>query len=146
APPISPPAALSLVPYDGARHGDQPWQGVSAVWAEYGFEFQRTDYEDDLVDPATHYGGGRGWFMGAEDAAGRVAGCIGLTDEGDGLFEVHRLYVLAETRRSGTGSALLRRALELALERNARRVELFSDIAFLDAHRLYRRFGFRNHR
>src|SRR6476659_670384 len=68
APPNSPPAAPRLVPYDRARHGDQPWQVVSAVWAEYGFVFERTEYEDDLIDPATHYGGGRGWFMVAEDA------------------------------------------------------------------------------
>ena len=41
---------------------------------------------------------------------------------------------------------MLRWALALARKRGARTVELYSDVAFLDAHRLYRRFGFRNHR
>jgi GNAT superfamily N-acetyltransferase len=69
-----------------------------------------------------------------------------VTDEGKGLFELHRLYVLASARRTGAGSALVDWVFETARAHSARRIELFSDIAFEDAHRLYRRFGFRNHR
>ncbi len=62
------------------------------------------------------------------------------------MFELHRLYVLAAGRRSGAGSALVRWVLHVARERGARRVVLFSDVHFEDAHRLYLRHGFRCNR
>jgi predicted N-acetyltransferase YhbS len=136
----------TIVPYESVRHGDGAWRVVKAVFDEYGLPFEESEYEADLVDPAGHYDGTTGWFMVAEDESGRVIGCVGLTDEGDGLFELHRLYVLAETRRSGLGSALVRWGLDRAAAAGGRRMVLFSDIAFLDAHRLYERLGFHRHR
>ena len=136
----------TIVPYDRARHGKAPWHVVKSVFDEYGFPFDENDYDADLADPATHYDGTTGWFAVAEDETGRVVGCVGLTDEGDGLFELHRLYVLAATRRTGTGGGLVQWVLDMAKAHSARRMVLYSDIAFEDAHRLYRRFGFTNHR
>ncbi|MBI5946932.1 MAG: GNAT family N-acetyltransferase [Chloroflexi bacterium] len=139
-------SAIRIVPYDRARHGDGPWRVISAVFDEYGFPFAESDYDADVLDPAAHYDGQTGWFAVAEAADGRVVGCVGVTDEGEGLFELHRLYVLAEGRRGGTGSALVRWVLETARSRGARRMVLFSDIHFEDAHRLYERFGFHRFR
>ncbi len=141
---MTPPVAV--VPYDRARHADGPWRVVKAVFAEYGFPFDENDYDADLLHPDEHYEGQSGWFAVAQDAAGEVVGCVGLTDEGGGLFELHRLYVLAEMRRTGAGSSLVRWALDIATVHGCERMVLFSDIAFEDAHRLYLRFGFRNHR
>jgi len=138
-------STMRIVPYDRDRHGDGPWRVVSAVFEEYGFPFSESDYDADLMDPATHYDGGSGWFSVAENDDGRVVGCVGVTDEGGGLFELHRLYVLAEARRGGTGGRLVRWVIETAREHGARRIVLYSDVAFLDAHRLYERLGFRNH-
>jgi GNAT superfamily N-acetyltransferase len=135
--------AASIVPYDRDRHGDGPWRVVKAVFDEYGFPFAESGYDADLARPDLHYDGRAGWFFVAEDATGSVIGCVGLTDEGGGVYELHRLYVLANGRRGGTGSALVQRVLDLARERGARKVVLFSDIHFEDAHRLYQRFGFR---
>jgi len=138
-------STMRILPYDQDRHGDGPWRVVSAVFEEYGFPFSESDYDADLMDPATHYDGESGWLSVAEDDDGRVVGCVGVTDEGGGLFELHRLYVLAEARRGGTGGRLVQWVLETAREHGARRIVLYSDVAFLDAHRLYRRMGFRNH-
>jgi putative acetyltransferase len=143
---IQRPACLRVVPYDPMRHGDAPWRIVAAVFEEYGFEFAVNDYDADLMAPHEHYDGRTGWFAVAEDEAGRVLGCVGLTDEGGGLFELHRLYVSKDARRSGAGSALTHWVIESARANGARRIILFSDVHFLDAHRLYRRMGFRNHR
>lgn len=140
------PTDIRVVPYSKARHGDGPWRVVSAVFEEYGFPFAESDYDADLVDPATHYDGLRGWFAVAENGAGRVVGCIGVTDEGDGLFELHRLYVLAEGRRGGTGGKLVNWVFEIAQAHGCQRMVLFSDVHFEDAHRLYVRHGFRNDR
>ena len=136
----------AIVPYDAARHGDGPWRVVAAVFDEYGFPFSESDYDTDLMRPAEHYDGTRGWFAVAEDADGRVFGCAGVTDEGDGLFELHRLYVLAGHRRDGIGGRLVQWAIDVARSRGGRAVVLYSDVAFTDAHRLYQKKGFRNHR
>jgi GNAT superfamily N-acetyltransferase len=142
--PDQPP--IRIVPYDKARHGDGPWRVVSAVFEEYGFPFAESDYDADLLDPATYYDGNAGWFAVAEDSAGKVVGCVGVTDEGGGLFELHRLYVLAEARRGGTGRRLVEWVFETAKQHGCSRMVLFSDVHFEDAHRLYLRCGFRNHR
>ncbi len=139
-------SAIRIVPYDRERHGDGPWRVVRAVFDEYGFPFAESDYDADVLDPAAHYDGRSGWFAVAETEDGTVVGCVGVTHEGGGLFELHRLYVLAEGRRGGTGSALVRWVLETARSHAARRMVLFSDIHFEDAHRLYERFGFRRYR
>ncbi len=137
---------MNIVPYDRQRHGDGPWHVVKTVFDEYGFPFAESDYDADVLRPDIHYDGTSGWFAVAVDGTGAVYGCIGVTDEGGGVFELHRLYVLAAGRRSGAGSALVRWVLHVARERGARRVVLFSDVHFEDAHRLYLRHGFRCNR
>jgi GNAT superfamily N-acetyltransferase len=138
---------VRILPYERERHGDGPWRVVSAVFEEYGFAFAENDYDADLLDPAAHYDGTHGWFAVAEDGGGRVVGCVGLTDEGEGEFEIHRLYVLREARRQGVGSSLLRWALaQTAACGGAHTIVLFSDVHFIDAHRLYERAGFRCNR
>ncbi|MEP6871467.1 MAG: GNAT family N-acetyltransferase [Anaerolineaceae bacterium] len=137
---------IRIVPYDKARHGHGPWRVVGAVFEEYGFPFAESEYDADLLDPGTYYDGVRGWFAVAEDGDGKVVGCIGVTDEGGGLFELHRLYVLAEGRRGGTGRRLVEWVFETARAHGCTRMELFSDVHFEDAHRLYLRHGFRNDR
>lgn len=138
-----PAAAVRVLPYDRARHGDGPWRVVGAVFAEYGFPFAVSDYDADVLDPESHYAARGGWFSVAEDADGRVVGCVGGTDEGGGLFELHRLYVLREARGQGAGSALIQSVIDEAVARRGRRIVLYSDIHFAAAHRLYERFGFR---
>lgn len=141
-----PSRTMTIVPYDRERHGDGPWRVVSAVFEEYGFAFAESDYDADLGRPDLHYDGERGWFAVAEDGDGRVVGCVGVTDEGGGEFELHRLYVLAEVRRAGTGSSLVKWVLDKVHAREGRRIVLFSDVHFEDAHRLYLRVGFRCNR
>ena len=139
----APATAVRVVPYDRARHGDGPWRVVEAVFAEYGFPFAVSDYDADVLEPDTHYTARGGWFSVAEGAEGRVVGCVGGSDEGDGVFELHRLYVLAGARGRGAGGALIQSVIDEAVARGGRRIILFSDIHFADAHRLYERFGFR---
>jgi GNAT superfamily N-acetyltransferase len=135
--------AANIVPYSRERHGDGPWRVVSAVFDEYGFPFAEDDYDADVLRPDIHYDGRSGWFAVAEDESGAVVGCVGVTDEGAGVFELHRLYVLASARKGGLGSRLVAWVLARARELGARRVILFSDVHFEDAHRLYLRHGFR---
>ncbi len=139
-------SAYEIVPYDRNLHGDSPWHVVKSVFDEYGFPFEESGYDADLLDPASHYDGHSGWFAVAQDSDGWVVGCVGLTDEGAGLFELHRLYVLADARKGGTGTRLVQWVIDRAQVEGAQELVLFSDIAFTDAHRLYTRMGFRRHR
>ena len=138
--------SFAIVPYDRARHADGPWRVVSSVFEEYGFPFAESDYDADLIAPEHHYTGDRGWFWVAEDDEGDVVGCVGLTDEGGGEFELHRLYLLSDARGNGLGERLCKQVIETARSRDAERLVLFSDVHFTHAHALYERVGFRANR
>lgn len=53
-------------------------------------------------------------------------------------------YVVPESRRRGLGTELMQALLALSRERGCDTVELGTDEGDVDAHRLYRRFGFSN--
>ena len=136
-------APFSIVPYERARHADGPWRVVSTVFEEYGFPFAESDYDADLAHPDEYYTGDTGWFWVAEAAVGEVVGCVGLSDEGGGEFELHRLYVLSSARGHRLGERLTQLVVETARNRGARRLVLFSDVHFTHAHGVYERCGFR---
>lgn len=145
APPA--PGGIAIRPYDRACHGDGPWRVIASVFREYGYEFDTDGYDRDVQDPDAYFIAPGGGFAVAEDASGKVIGCTGHGPGGaDGVFELKRLYVLAEARRGGAGERLVRWVIDEVRARGGRRIVLYSDIAFLDAHRLYRRMGFSNHR
>ena len=137
---------FEIAPYDRTRHGDGPWRVVSAVFEEYGFPFAESDYDADVMAPDKYYDGTTGWFSVAEDGEGMVVGCVGLSDEGGGEFELHRLYVLTEARGHGLGERLSQWVIDTARSRGAQRLVLFSDVHFTHAHALYERLGFRVNR
>ena len=71
---------------------------VRAVYEEFGFTWDEAGYHADLRDVEESYAA---FFVAEND--GRVVGTAGLTSHGS----LERLYVLAEARGSGAGSALL---------------------------------------
>lgn len=133
---------LALERYDPQRHGDGPWRVVESVFREYGFEFAVSDYDADVFAPHEHYGGERNGFAVAV-SEGEVVGCVGYTDEGGGVFELHRLYVHERARRLGAGTRLVQWVHDEVRQLDGRRIVLFSDVHFEDAHRLYHRMGYR---
>ncbi len=138
--------AFSIEPYERSRHGEGPWRVVSAVFEEYGFPFAESDYDADLLRPDEYYRPRTGWFWVVLDEHGEVVGCVGLSDEGGGEFELHRLYLLPEARGHSLGERLCRRVIDTAQKAGARRLVLFSDVHFSHAHTLYERVGFRANR
>ena len=115
---------------------------ISACWAEYPGCVMDVDGEEPwLRAPATAY---RDWgaTMWVVTLAGSLVACVGLKPLGDSA-ELKSLYVGRAARRRGLGERLT-----LLVEREARglgcrRVELWSDTRFADAHRLYERLGYR---
>ena len=105
---------------------------VRAVFDEYGFTWDEEGYHADLRDVEASY---VAFFVAERD--GRIVGTAGLTEQGS----LERLYVLAEARGSGAGSALLEAVAEEARRRGHVELEIWSDKRFTDAHRLYERHG-----
>ncbi len=126
----------------GRKEDSQAAAGVvRTVFAEYGFTWDEHGYHADLADVEAGFDA----FWVAEEVGGRVVGCAGLRRREAGLGgaegSLERLYVLAEARGTGLGSALLAAVVEGARARGWERLEIWSDKLFEDAHRLYGRRG-----
>ncbi len=142
------------------RPGDEQGviEAVKAVYDEYGFEWDPEGYHADLYDVPRHYA--QGAFLVAE-SGGRIVGTAALhlfdrlPDHADvvevGGFRrvggadcaVERLYVPKPHRRRGIGKALTLDVIRLARESGRRRMEIWSDKRFAEAHSLYRSLGAR---
>ena len=105
---------------------------MRSVYDEYGFTWDEQGYHRDLLDVEAAYAA----FFVAE-LERRIVGTAGLSAEGS----LERFYVLSAARGAGVGSALLTAVAEEARQRGHRRLEIWSDKRFADAHRLYQRYG-----
>jgi len=113
---------------------------IGEVFAEYPGCVLDVDGEmPHLRRPASAFARWGGRFWVAED--GRVVACVGLATH-DGIAELKHLYVAAGARRHGLGGRLCELVEAEATRRGHRRIELWSDTRFLDAHRLYEARGY----
>ncbi len=138
---------------------------VRAVYDEFGFTWDAKEYHADLYDPESHYDKSGDQFLVAEDSdlgpdkrgiCGVVGlrfhlpipGEIGATALVGGRVRasgsdcsLERLYVHPGARRNGMGEALTSDVIRRAVDADKKVLELWSDKRFVDAHRLYGRFG-----
>ena len=80
------------------------------------------------------------WWVAESDGA--VVGSCALFPDDDDTIELKRLYVAKDARRRGLAAQLVALVEEEAKARRARRIVLWSDTRFADAHRLYERLGY----
>jgi len=125
------PPGLTLRP---ARASDPVADHIRVIYEEHGLEFDLA-FEDDLEDVIASYAAGR--FLVIEDAEGLVA--TGAVLPNGAARVVKRMYVAPRGRRLGLARHLLR---ELCTFGDAAWTELWSDVRFRNAHRLYRSEGF----
>jgi GNAT superfamily N-acetyltransferase len=85
---------------------------------------------------ATCYAARDGALWAAE-ADGRITGMIATTPKGEGVWEIHRLYVAPDKHGTGLGHRLLDTAEAHAIAAGAKRLTLWSDTRFDRAHRFY---------
>ena len=127
---------------------DEDWWGivalVSACWAEYpGCVMDAHGECPDLLEPATSYSRAGGAFWVVTDACGNVVAVAGWRPLESGAVELDRMYVSPRWRRHGIASALADRIEDVAEERRAPSVELWSDTRFKAAHSFYEGRGYR---
>lgn len=108
---------------------------IARVYTEFGLEFDPA-FEDDLLDPMESYR--HGMFLVAEGADGRIVGTAAVAPHG-GARVIKRIYIAPEGRRGGLARRLVR---ECCAWGRFVRTELWSDVRFRNAHRLYLSEGF----
>jgi len=132
---------------------------IRTVFDEYRFTWEEEGYHADLYDLDSHYASLGHTFFVAE-VSGRVVGTIALErfnkiEGGAGDLTLlngfvravgcdcalERLYVHPEARKVGVGHALVQKVVAIAKSEGRTAMELWSDKRFVDAHRLYGRFG-----
>jgi RimJ/RimL family protein N-acetyltransferase len=136
-----PSAALPVRP---AGRADAPGvvELIGRVYLEYGFVYVPEVEVPDLFRFDQHYAPPRGAFYVIREG-GVIVGSVGVERLDDGSAELHRLYLDARLRGRGTGRALIEAVLGWCRTQQIRRLILWSDTRFDQAHRLYERMGFR---
>ena len=131
---------------------------IGAVFGEYTGCVMDVDGEmPELRRIASSFREHDGQFWVAE-RDGRIVGMGGFSQtsppsplslKGEGeerererVVELKKLYVHRRERKTGLGGALVDRIEAAARERNARRIELWSDTRFTTAHAFYERRGY----
>lgn len=116
---------------------------VGAAYAEYeGCVLDLPGVDADLNAPRTSIDAKDGDLWVAEDDDGRVVALCGWAPAGPSAIELKRLYVSPGRRGKGLGRWLVRQVEQVARERGAQAVELWSDTRFETAHRLYTDLGY----
>ena len=139
---------------------------VRGVFDEYAFTWEAEGYHGDLYDLRAHYfERGHSFFVAEVEAIEgdveqriigtsalklfeTIPGFTGQTIQIEGRTRLcgtdcslDRLYVLPSARRLGIGNALTQAVIEGAKESGRGLMEIWSDKRFVEAHRLYQRFG-----
>jgi GNAT superfamily N-acetyltransferase len=115
---------------------------IGRVFGEYGFVYDPAVEVPDLLAFGQHYAAPAGAFYVLRGDR-RVVGSVGVERIGDGVAELHRLYLDAHLRGQGAGRALVEAALAWCRAEAISHLVLWSDTRFDRAHRLYERMGFR---
>ena len=138
--PASKPQNLTI---RAAVEGDVPQivQLIGEIWGEYGCVLDTSVEEKYLLTPSEYFHARHGEFWVAEEGD-RIVATVALMMIDDDIAELKSLYVHKARRGAGLGKRLTRLALDLAKERDARKMVLWTDTRFASAHRLYKSLGF----
>lgn len=128
---------------------------VRAVYDEYGFTWEEGGYHSDLYDLGPYCDPTQAQFWVAE-LEGEIAGCGGvryfptipgqlgeivIADDYERVAgtssDIVRMYVHPRGRRMGIASSIM----QAIVASTTGPIEIWSDKRFVDAHRLYERFG-----
>jgi putative acetyltransferase len=114
---------------------------IGEVYAEYDCVLNAEKEERHLLEPGPYFRAHDGEFWVLEEN-GRIRATVAVMLHED-AGELKSLYVHSSLRRQGWGRRLTELAIDYARSRGRRKMILWSDTRFADAHRLYRSLGFR---
>lgn len=115
---------------------------IAAVFGEYeGCPFVIAEFPE-LAAPASHYEK-RGGRLFVAEHQGAIVGTFAISSpDGDGVFEINKVYLDRDRRGSGLAQRLYATAVEEVLRRGGRTLKLWTDTRFLSGHRFYEKLGF----
>ena len=136
----------------GAREDFEALHGLVALLAAWDMEqmdamglptadLVRIYYSDSVDDLATKFSQPRALALVARVDAKPVA-CAALFDAGDGIAEVHKMFVHPDSRGKGVARALMASLSDAARENGYTLLRLETVTFMVDAIRLYRAAGF----
>lgn len=114
---------------------------IGEVYAEYGCVLDVEHDEQHLLEPGAYFRVRGGEFWVVEEGGNDILATAAVLLHED-AGELKSLYVHPSLRRQGWGRRLTQMAIDYARERGKRKMILWSDTRFADAHRLYRNMGF----
>ena len=115
---------------------------IAAVFAEYeGCPFVIAEFPE-LAAPAGHYQRRNGRLFVAEHGEAIVGSFAVSSPDGDGVFEINKVYLDRRQRGSGLAQRLYATAIEEVARRGGRTLKLCTDTRFLTGHRFYEKLGF----
>lgn len=117
-------------------------QLINGIFGEYGLALVVDGVDAHLAQPAEYFHARGGAFWVVEDG-GRIMATVGALPNDGETVELKALYVHPSIRRQGWGRRLTELVMDYARAADKKRVILWSDTRFTDAHRLYRGMGFR---
>jgi len=114
---------------------------VDSIFREYNLRLVLDGPDAHLREPSEYFRsrGGEFWVL---ERAGEIVGTVGAALHDDESAELKSLYIHPSIRNLGWGARLTTLVMDFARRAGKRRLALWSDTRFSDAHRLYRRLGF----
>lgn len=115
---------------------------IAEVFGEYeGCPFVLAEFPE-LAAPASHYEK-RGGRLFVAEQNGAIVGSFAISSpDGDGVFEINKVYLARQQRGSGLAQRLYATAFDEVTRRGGRTLKLWTDTRFLSGHRFYEKLGF----
>lgn len=113
---------------------------VAEVYAEYNCVLDAENEEPYLLQAGEYFRASGGECWAIEDK-GTIKATVAVLLKDD-AGELKTLYVHRSLRQQGWGRRLVELAIEHARQAGKRKIYLWSDTRFIDAHRLYQKMGF----
>ncbi len=109
---------------------------------EFGFEYDNTTSESDLVDINKEYFTNNGTFLIIENEVSQIVATGAIKEVRKNIFKIRKMYVVKTYRKKGLGKKMLTALIEFARQKNATQIFLETSSAMISAINLYRSFGF----
>ena len=130
---------IEIVPYESKYHRE--FRELNLEWLE---KFNLAESHDlEILDDPEGMVIAEGGCIFLAMEGGKVVGTAGLYKENDKEYELVKMAVLPEYRRTGVGKMLLEKCLAEARLRKGEKVFLYSNSQLQEALRLYEKYGFR---
>ncbi|MBC6368776.1 GNAT family N-acetyltransferase [Algoriphagus sp. AK58] len=131
--------SIEIIPYSPEL---QPYfESINKAWVSKYFSLEQFDI-DQLEHPEETILAKGGEIIFAK-VGQEIVGTVALIPKGDGLWEMIKMGVAESFQGKGVGFLLGNRILELAREKGAKKLALYSSTKLGPALHLYEKLGFR---